>query len=141
MNILIVEDDALLAWVLQDILTEAGHVTYGPADSIEGALRLATQKRPELALVNIKLHGVDDGLIVVRELFERYNVSSIVVSGQPDQAREVKDIALGFICKPYEKETVLASINIVAALHDGTHPGATPSGLELYTRGQPVHQR
>ena len=138
MKILLVEDDALLAWTLAELLSENGHTVLGPVDTIKSALLQAATRAPQLALVNIKLHGVDDGLTIVRQLNEQYHVPSVVVSGQADEARQLEAVALGFVSKPYSKETVLGAIEIARLIHDGHDPGLLPPGFELFRHHRSV---
>jgi DNA-binding response OmpR family regulator len=56
-RILIVEDEMLIAWMLTDWLTELGHVTIGPAASIDAALALIAAEPVDAAIVDLHLGG------------------------------------------------------------------------------------
>jgi DNA-binding response OmpR family regulator len=45
-------------------------------------------------------------------LVRRWNVPCLFVSGEMAEAKEHRDLALGYICKPYDPSTVLAAIDV-----------------------------
>ncbi len=111
--ILIVEDEALIASYIQEVLEESGFAIVGVASSGIEALTLAAESLPDLALVDIKLAGPMDGIEVVRELRRRFNVPSIFLSGVADpavmeRARQVP--ALGFLEKPFRPSQVFNAL-------------------------------
>lgn len=133
MRILIVEDEALIAMVLADSLEDGGHEVMGPASTMGEALVLCETVLPDLALLDVNLRDGSNGVDVARALFERWGVLSIFASGQMMEARRAKDIALGYIRKPYKTQTVLRSVEIARDVMDGKEPSALPAGLELFS--------
>ena len=132
MIILVAEDEALIALVLELTLRPAGHRVVGPAATSEEALRLAEQTNPELALVDIDLHDGDDGIALARTLRDRYGTPALFLSGQVPRALANKDAALGLIRKPYDPESVLGAVAYVGELRRGHSPGRVPPQLELF---------
>jgi two-component system, response regulator PdtaR len=138
MRILVVEDEALIALVLVEILAEGGHEVVGPAATVEQALALCEDAPPQLALLDITLQGGGSGLDVARALFGRWGVPSIFASSEVCAARRASDIALGCIAKPYAVETVLRSIEAARAVMGGAAPASLPpaslpKGFEMFT--------
>ena len=133
MRILIVEDEALIAMMLADSLEGGGHEVMGPASTMGEALALCETALPELALLDVNLRDGSNGVDVARALFERWGVLSIFASGQMTEARRAKDIALGYIRKPYETQTVLRSVEVARDLMGGREPETLPAGLELFS--------
>ena len=136
MRILIVEDDAVIAMVLADGLEDAGHEVMGPAATMAEALALFDALTPELALLDIDLRDGSSGVDVARALLGRWGVPSIFASGQMVEARRARDIALGYIRKPYELRTVLRSVDLAREVLDGGKPRAVPAGLELFSAAE-----
>ena len=132
MIILVVEDEAIIAMVLELELHLAGHQVLGPADSVEEALRLADGTTPELALVDINLRDGGDGVTLARTLRARHGVPSLFLSSQVMLARANKDAAWGVISKPYEPEVVLSAVKAVDDLKNGRLPSNVPAELELF---------
>ena len=133
MRILIVEDEALIAMMLADSLEEGGHQVMGPASTVTEALTLCDTERPELALLDINLRDGSNGVDVARALFARWGVLSIFASGEMMEARQAKDVALGYIRKPYAAKTVLRSVEVAREVMGGAAPGALPAGFELFS--------
>ena len=133
MRVLIVEDEALIAMALADSLEDAGHEVVGPAATMAEALALCeAAPRPELAVLDINLRDGSNGVDVARALLARWGVQSIFASGAMMEARRARDIALGYIRKPYEAETVLRGVEVAREVMDGRTPRHLPAGLELF---------
>lgn len=132
MRILIVEDEALIAAALADSLERAGHEVVGPASTLAEALALCEARPPELALLDIDLRDGGSGVDVARALRRRWGVLSIFTSGQAEDARGARDIALGYIRKPYRPETVLRGVEAARDVIGGKRPASVPAGLELF---------
>ena len=132
MRVLIVEDEALIALMLADSLEDGGHDVVGPAATMAEALALCETTSPELALLDINLRDGSSGVDVARALFERWGVLSIFASGQMMEARKASDVALGYIRKPYEAQTVLRSVEVAREVMRGGKPVTVPAGFELF---------
>lgn len=132
MRILIVEDEALIAMALTDSLEDGGHYVIGPASTMGEALALCEATLPDLALLDVELRDGSNGVDVARAIFERWGVLSIFASGQMMEARRAQDVALGYIRKPYEVETVLRSVEVAREVMRGAAPRVVPTGLELF---------
>ncbi|MGF7209695.1 two-component SAPR family response regulator [Skermanella aerolata] len=133
MRILIVEDEMIVAWNIQSTLENAGHIVVGIAMSFSEASRMIEDSCPELALVNINLkEGKGAGIDFARDLLDHCAVPSLFVSGQIKEARENKDVALGFLGKPWRSRTLLDSVDVAHRLINGEDPEPVPPGLELF---------
>jgi len=103
-SILIVEDEALIASYIEDVLGESGFRVAGIAASGAEALSLAAENSPDLALVDIRLTGPIDGIVLACQLREKFGVPAIFLSGLIDaQSTERARAAhpLGFLSKPF----------------------------------------
>jgi two-component system, response regulator PdtaR len=120
-SILVVEDDALVASYIQEVLEESGFAIAGVASSGPEAMALAGDGRPDLALVDIKLAGPMDGIEVARLMRGRFNVHSIFLSGVCDpetMARAKAAGPLGFLEKPFRPSQVFNALQrALATLH------------------------
>jgi CheY-like chemotaxis protein len=84
-RVLVVEDEALVAMELADVLERQGCRVIGPAASVAQALALLAERRLDAALLDLNLNG-EPGLPVAVALSER-GVPFVVVSGySEDQA-------------------------------------------------------
>ncbi len=114
-SILIIEDDALVASLIQEVLEELGFAVAGIASSGPEALSLTSHAVPDLALVDIRLAGPMDGIELAGELLRRFNVRSIFLSGAFNaetlaRARGVDP--LGFIAKPFRPSQVFNALQL-----------------------------
>ena len=67
-QVLIVEDEVLLAVELEHVLEDAGHHVVGHAMEAAEAISLAGQHRPDLALVDVHLQDGPTGVDAARAL-------------------------------------------------------------------------
>jgi DNA-binding NtrC family response regulator len=103
MNILIVEDEMLLALDLEMSLTDMGHTILGSFRNGEDALSFIEKNRPDVVLLDIKLEGELDGIEASKVIHYEYNVPVIFVTGNTDsntltKAQEMNPV--GIINKP-----------------------------------------
>jgi CheY-like chemotaxis protein len=112
-TILIVEDEALVASSIEEVLAELGFHVAGIAASGPEALSLAAQSQPALALVDIRLTGPIDGIELACRLRQELRVPSIFVTGLADAEtaqRAQTAQPLGFLAKPFRPSQVFNAI-------------------------------
>jgi CheY-like chemotaxis protein len=112
-SILIVEDEALLASYIEDVLAGSGFRVAGIAASGPEALSLTAESRPAIALVDIRLTGPIDGIELACLLRHRFAVPAIFLSGQVDAETMQRAEAaqpLGFLAKPILPSQVFNAI-------------------------------
>jgi CheY-like chemotaxis protein len=131
MNILVVEDDAVIALNLVVVLEEAGHTVVGPTGSADEALDLSRNQHPILALIDINLHGEPAGIELARAL-QRRGISSVFVSAQHAQAWANKDAAVGLIAKPYSAASLCRSLEVLEPMLRGEAAPLSTGLLELF---------
>jgi CheY-like chemotaxis protein len=112
-SILIVEDEALIASYIEEVLASSGYSVSGIAASGAEALSLAAEHHPSLALVDIRLNGPIDGIDLACQLRGAFDVPTIFLSGQVDprvveRARAARP--LGFLTKPFLPSQVFNTI-------------------------------
>ena len=116
-DVLIVEDQMLIAWHLSDIVEGAGHRVLAIARDPAEAMEAAAKQRPDFALMDIRLHGGTSGLDAARMLYELWGVRSIYLSANLDtttRAQAHQWQPLGFVGKPFLPAEVLAAIERAA---------------------------
>ena len=112
-SILIVEDEALIASYIQEVLEESGFTIMGVASTGPEAMSLASANPPDLALVDIKLAGPMDGIEVAQLMRSRFNVNSIFLSAMcdPETMERAKSVTpLGFLEKPFRPSQVFNAL-------------------------------
>lgn len=84
LRVLIVEDETLIALDLEQEITDMGHEVIGLAEDFAGCREILDRDRPDVALMDIRLRGGDDGVEIARWLRERHDVPAIFISGNVD---------------------------------------------------------
>jgi len=121
MKVLVVEDEPLIAMSLSAEIEDMGYEVLGPAHSIESALDLIGSSRPDVALLDIDLDHVGDGIVIAKVLSAQ-GIPAVFVSGQVDVACSHSHLAVGYISKPYAPVDVANSIAVVDAIVHGLTP-------------------
>jgi two-component system, response regulator PdtaR len=112
-RILIVEDDYLVASDIESVLVEAGLEVAGIAATAEEAMVLAASHRPTLAVMDVRLGGVRDGIDVALELFARQGIRCVFATAHYDgevRARAAPACPLGWLQKPFSRTSLIASV-------------------------------
>lgn len=112
-SILIVEDEALVASYIEEVLGESGFRVAGIAASGPEALSLAEETQPRLALVDIRLTGPIDGIELACVLRQKFGIPAIFLSGLADDEttrRAAIAEPLGFLRKPFRPSQVFNAI-------------------------------
>lgn len=114
LTVLVVEDEAVVAMFLADVLAELNYEVCGVAPTGRAALALAAERRPDFAMVDVRLKGDLDGLDTARKLNDEFNIRSVLLSKDPDALRSAATRGvspIGILDKPYtpdQLESVLA---------------------------------
>lgn len=133
MLILIVEDDALNAFMMEQSLLRAGHTVMGPAGTLMEALALVQDRRPDLALIDLDLANSASGLEFARAIRTRWNIPGLFVTGQVELARAHRTDALGILPKPFTPQTLCHTVDYLKARLASELDGVeAPSRLELF---------
>lgn len=110
-RVLIVEDEALVAMLVEDTLLDAGAEVAGPAATASEALALLASSRPDVAVVDINL-GDHTSEPVTTALTAR-GVPFLVATGYGAAALGTLPPGTGVIAKPFE---LAALVERLAAL-------------------------
>lgn len=100
MQVLIVEDEVLLAMELESELEDAGHQVIGHAMSSSDAMSILAKSRPDFAFVDIHLQDGPTGIEVGSQLAS-IGVPYVFMSGNVKRIPDDFAGAWGAIEKPY----------------------------------------
>lgn len=130
LRLLIVEDETMVAMLIEDALVLHGHHVVGVADTRARAIEIAEQDRPDLALCDINLADGDNGLDVAAALGAR-GISSLFLSGTCPLAVSDRHI-LGCLPKPFHTGKLGAAVRAAYLVMNGRAPESLPVGMTLY---------
>jgi DNA-directed RNA polymerase specialized sigma24 family protein len=110
-NVLIIEDEALIAAELSMIVRELGHSIIGVARTQAEAKALAVGQMPGLVLADIHLADGSSGIDAVNDILQQADVPIIFITAYPERLLTGQRPEPTFlISKPYDVEAVKATI-------------------------------
>jgi PAS domain S-box-containing protein len=119
-NIILVEDEGLVAQDLKRRLEQAGYNVPLIADTAVGALLGVEHLRPQLVLMDIRLRGPQDGIETADQIRRRFQVPVMYVTAHAD--KETLERAritepFGYIVKPFHNVDFRAQIEMALWKH------------------------
>jgi PAS domain S-box-containing protein len=114
-SILVVEDERIVARDLQETLCALGYDAFAIASSAEEALARASERRPDIALLDIRIKGKLDGIETAALLRERFGVPVIYLTAHADEAtleRAKKTEPQGYLIKPVKSAELHSAIEV-----------------------------
>ena len=132
LEVLIVEDEILLAAERGFLVQESGCLDVGHAMSADEAVDLATRLHPDLALVDVHLRDGPTGVDVARRIVD--DCGGVVLFMTANVKRLPADFAgaCGVIGKPYSEVGVKRALAFLeVCMRTGAAPGPPPIGFEL----------
>lgn len=112
LRILVVDDEYLIRWSLQKNLEKEGYEVI-VAETGEEALEKVREEAPDIALLDIKLPGMDGYEVLKKALEIDEGIIPIMITAHDDVDKVVKAMKLGafdYIAKPFEITKVYLSI-------------------------------
>tara|TARA_R110000787_G_scaffold147702_1_gene261548 strand:+ start:599 stop:997 length:399 start_codon:yes stop_codon:yes gene_type:complete len=130
MRVLVVEDSVLIALMIENSVLSSGHEVVGPAFTGAAAMDLISDKRIDLALVDIDLESPGLGIDIVRHLDTVHGIKCVFVSAQLKKARANSQHVIGILQKPFSAAAVQA---VLKYAESGTLPPKRPDALMEFT--------
>ena len=112
-QVLVVEDDAIIAEDLRRSLKRMGHDVPTIARSSEEALRAVEAAKPQLILMDIKLKGSVDGIATAAMIRRREPIPLIYLTSHSDTGTLARAAATGpcaYVVKPFHEPELRATI-------------------------------
>ena len=116
-RVVIAEDEALIRMDLAEMLAEEGYDVVGQAGDGEEAIRLATEHRPDLVILDVKMPKLD-GLSAAEKIAgDRIApVLMLTAFSQRELVERARDAgAMAYLVKPFSKADLLPAIEIAAS--------------------------
>jgi diguanylate cyclase (GGDEF)-like protein/PAS domain S-box-containing protein len=119
-NILVVEDEFIVAMDIQNRLRKFGYTVLGLADSGEEAIKRAADNSLDLVLMDIHLKGKMDGVEAAQIIHNIFNIPVIYLTANADEStlnRAKGTEPFGYILKPFKEKELKFTIEITLSKH------------------------
>ena len=113
-RVVIAEDEGIIRLDLKEVLEEEGYEVIGETGRGDEAVNLVRQHRPELAILDIKMPGLD-GLAAAREISGERLAAVLILTAfsQRNLIEEARDAgALAYLVKPFQKSELIPAIEV-----------------------------
>ena len=112
-RILLVDDDVLIALLLEEVLTGLGHEVCAVATTENAAISAALKYKPDLMIVDMRL-AEGNGVSAVREILSRGFIPYVLMSGDALSFR-VPDPARIILRKPFQEAALVQAMESALA--------------------------
>lgn len=120
-RVLIIEDEPVIAIHIKQIVESLGHEAIAIVRTRTEAVALAQADRPELILADVSLADGSSGIDAVKEILEEQDIPVIFITAFPERLLTGERPEPTFlITKPFEPETVMATIGQALLMHRDT---------------------
>jgi CheY-like chemotaxis protein len=116
-KVLIVEDEMIIALLIERMINDLGHQVVNKVSSGEEAIAEAEKHQPDLILMDIRLKGSIDGIEAMSQIQKRQNIPVIYISGNTDAVHQEKiqqTEYLEFLSKPITISDLDRSVNLAS---------------------------
>ena len=111
-NVLIIEDEPIIAMDLETLMESLGHRVTGIARTEKEAIHLASAMRPGLVLADIQLADGSSGIDAVNKLLLNFEVPVVFITAFPERLLTgVKPEPAFLITKPFMPDMVKAVVS------------------------------
>ena len=107
-RVLIVEDEPVIGFALEDMLDSLGWETIGVASRVQEALDLIRSDAPDTAILDVNLHG--EKSYPVADLLADREIPYIFATGYGDSEHPPRHKQITTLTKPYSIEQIRAAL-------------------------------
>ncbi|HSE57750.1 MAG TPA: response regulator [Nitrospiraceae bacterium] len=120
LRVLLVEDETLVAEEIKERLTRMGLHIVDIADTGEGAVEAATQYKPDLILMDIRLKGGMGGIQAADLIRRGLHIPVVFLTSYSDQEtlrRAKRTEPFGYVLKPFHERDLMLAIEMALYRH------------------------
>ena len=113
-RVVIAEDEAIIRLDLKEVLQEEGYEVVGETGRGDEAVDLVRSLGPDLAILDIKMPGMD-GLAAAREIARGRQAAVLILTAfsQKNLIEEARDAgAMAYLVKPYQASELIPAIEV-----------------------------
>lgn len=113
-RVVIAEDEAIIRLDLKELLQEEGYQVVGETGRGDEAVELVRQHKPDLAILDIKMPGID-GLDAADQISTERICPVLILTAfsQRDLIDQARDAgALAYLVKPFQRDDLIPAIEV-----------------------------
>jgi len=118
-RVVVAEDEAIIRLDLKETLEEEGYEVVGETGRGDEAVALVRELRPDLAILDVRMPGLD-GLSAAREITAERLAAVLVLTAysQRNLIEEARDAgALAYVVKPFQRSELIPAIEVALGRH------------------------
>lgn len=111
----IVEDEMIIASVIQDCLEKLNYEVVEPVLSFNEAIEMLYIEQPDIVIIDIRISGKKDGIELAEYIRENYSIPFIFLTANSDKetlSRAKKTNPNAYLLKPFTQNDLFAAIEI-----------------------------
>ncbi len=117
LRILVAEDEAIIRLDLVEMLKEAGYQVVAEATNGLEAIELATEHRPDIAILDVKMPEMD-GITAAEQIIEISAVLMLTAFSQKELVERARSAgAMAYVVKPFSISDLMPAIEIAVSRH------------------------
>lgn len=113
-RVVLAEDEAIIRLDLRETLEEEGYEVVGETGRGDEAVALVKEHEPDLAILDIKMPGLD-GLSAAREITGERRAAVLILTAfsQRDLVERARDAgALAYLVKPFQRSELVPAVEV-----------------------------
>ncbi|HYF46582.1 MAG TPA: response regulator, partial [Acidimicrobiales bacterium] len=113
-RVVIAEDEAIIRLDLKETLQEEGYEVVGETGRGDEAVELVREHEPDIAILDIKMPGLD-GLSAAREIAGERRAAVLILTAfsQRDLIEKARDAgALAYLVKPFQRSELVPALEV-----------------------------
>jgi response regulator NasT len=113
-SVVIAEDEAIIRLDLKETLEEEGYVVVGETGRGDEAVELVRQHAPDVAILDVKMPGLD-GLSAARQITSERLAAVLILTAfsQRDLIEQARDAgALAYLVKPFQRSELVPALEV-----------------------------
>ncbi len=119
-RVVIAEDEAIIRLDLKEILEGEGYEVVGETNRGDEAIELVRAHQPDLAILDIKMPGMD-GLTAAHAITDERLAAVLILTAfsQHDLVEQAREAgALSYLVKPFQKSDLIPAIEMALGRHE-----------------------
>lgn len=114
--ILLVEDEIVISLYIKKILQKEGYEVNNEHKNVDDAIQSIQNRRPDLVIIDIKLHGTKTGIDLAQFLLKYDSIPYIFITSYSDKLvlEQIKNVRpYGYLLKPIKKIMLINTVYLV----------------------------